>query len=34
MDGAFLGFKRMISDCEMRSRGDGKEVRSSEPDLT
>ena len=29
-----LGFKQMISDCEMRSRGRRKEVRSSEPDLT
>ncbi|MFZ0868010.1 MAG: alginate lyase family protein [Candidatus Sulfotelmatobacter sp.] len=29
-----LDFKKMISDCEMRSRGHGKEVRSSEPDLT
>lgn len=27
-----LGFERMISDCEMRSSGNGKEVRSSEPE--
>ena len=26
-----LGFKQMISDCEMRSSSDAKEVRSSQP---
>ena len=29
-----LGFKQTISDCEMRSRSGGNEVRSSESDLT
>jgi Heparinase II/III-like protein/Heparinase II/III N-terminus len=29
-----LGFKQRISDCEIRSRATGNEVRSSEPDLT
>jgi hypothetical protein len=28
-----LGFKRVISHCEMRSIGEEKEIRSSEPDL-
>ncbi len=27
-----LGFKRVVSDCEMRSRSGGKEIRSSELD--
>jgi hypothetical protein len=29
-----LGFKQTISDCEMRSRGVWREVRSSQPDAS